>query len=72
MVEYLVMVICMCSNNKSNRYTVFFKHNDAASLFGPQHLLEYHPLFERNGTGVHTNWWGGDLMNFGWWQCAHK
>lgn len=45
---------------------------DAASLFGPQHLYEYHPLFEKNGTGTHPNWWGGKLLDYGWWQCALK
>lgn len=45
---------------------------DAAALFGPQHLVDYHPLFEKNGTGTHPNWWGNELMDFGWWQCVLK
>jgi hypothetical protein len=45
---------------------------DAASLFGPQHLVNYHPLFEKNGVGTHPNWWGSRLLDFGWWQCALK
>ena len=45
---------------------------DAAALFGPQQLVDYNPLFERNGTGVHPNWQGSELMNYGWWQCVLK
>ena len=43
---------------------------DVATLFGPQHLVDYHPLFQTNGTGTHPNWWGAELLDFGWWQCA--
>jgi hypothetical protein len=43
---------------------------DVASLFGPQKLVDYHPLFQRDGTGTHPNWWGAELLDFGWWQCA--
>lgn len=42
---------------------------DVATLFG-EYPLGSHPLFEQSGTGVHPNWWGGDLLNYGWWQCA--
>ncbi len=52
----------------ANRIATF----DAAALFGPQQLVKYNPLFERNGTGVHPNWWGAQLMNYAWWQCALK
>lgn len=45
---------------------------DAAVLFGPQHSIKYNPLFERNGTGIHPNWWGAQLMDYAWWQCALK
>ncbi len=45
---------------------------DAASLFGLQHLANYHPLFEKNGTGVQPHWWGSKLLDYGWWQCALK
>lgn len=43
---------------------------DVSKLFGPEHLVDYHPLFQRSGTGVHPSWWGGNLLNYGWWQCA--
>ena len=45
---------------------------DTAALFGPQHLVNYNPLFQKNGTDVHPNWWGAELLNYGWWQCALK
>lgn len=43
---------------------------DVAQLFGSEYLMVNHPLFEQSGTGVHPNWWGGRLLDFGWWQCA--
>ena len=43
---------------------------DAAALFGNYGLVDYHPLFTLDGTGVHPNWWGSNLISEGWWRCA--
>ena len=58
------------TNNLGASYGARIATYDAAALFGNYGVVDSHPLFSQDGTGIHPNWWGGNLLNEGWWQCA--